>query len=104
MLRQITKGTEMAPISNDQIDAADDRFLTGPAVRARYGVSDMWLFRRLRDDSGFPKPSVVVNTRRFWRLSDIVEWERKRAAAPQAAAKPAPIERKPRRPAAGARR
>jgi predicted DNA-binding transcriptional regulator AlpA len=77
--RQITKGTEMATISNDQIDAADERFLTGPMVRERYAVSDMWLHRRLRDDSGFPKP-MTINSRRFWRLSDLVAWERGRAA------------------------
>jgi predicted DNA-binding transcriptional regulator AlpA len=45
-------------------------------VRARYGdVSDMWLHRRLRD-SDFPKP-LVINGRRFWRISDLEAWEAK---------------------------
>jgi predicted DNA-binding transcriptional regulator AlpA len=61
-------------------DLADDRYLTGPQVRARYSVSDMWLHRRLHDDSGFPKP-MVLNRRRYWRLSELVEWERRRVAA-----------------------
>jgi hypothetical protein len=60
-------------------DPADDRFLTGPQVRARYSVSDMWLHRRLHDDSGFPKP-MIVNRIRFWKLSALVAWERTVAA------------------------
>src|SRR5262245_26005409 len=57
-------------------DPADDKFLSAAQVRARYGgVSDMWLSRRLRDDSGFPSP-MVIEGRRFWKLSDLVAWER----------------------------
>jgi hypothetical protein len=38
---------------------ADDRFCTSAYVRKRYGdVSDMWLWRRLHDDSGFPRPMI----------------------------------------------
>jgi predicted DNA-binding transcriptional regulator AlpA len=66
-------------------DLADDRYLSGPQVRARYGVSDMWIHRRLRDSSGFPKP-MVLNRRRFWKLSDLIAWERQRAAAQPARA------------------
>jgi len=67
-------------MANPATDPTHDRFLTGPQVRARYSVSDMWLYRRLHDDSGFPKP-MVLNRRRFWRLSELVEWERQRVAA-----------------------
>jgi predicted DNA-binding transcriptional regulator AlpA len=61
---------------------SDDRFLTAAQVKARYGaVSDMWLYRRHYDDSDFPKP-MIIEKRRFWRLSDLTAWERKRAAGP----------------------
>lgn len=61
-------------------DAADC-FLNSAQTRARYGnASDMWLWRRLHDDSGFPPP-IVINRRRFWRLSELVAWERSRQEA-----------------------
>jgi predicted DNA-binding transcriptional regulator AlpA len=48
-------------------------------VRSRYGnCSDMWVWRRLRDESGFPKP-IDISGRRFWKLSELIAWERKRA-------------------------
>jgi predicted DNA-binding transcriptional regulator AlpA len=55
-------------------------------VRARYAdASDMWLWRRLNDDSGFPKPLEICG-RRFWKLSALIAWERNRAVnAPEAA-------------------
>jgi hypothetical protein len=56
-------------------NGASERFLTAKQVRARYGnVSDMWLWRRLNDSSGFPKP-IVINKRRFWGLSKLLNWE-----------------------------
>jgi predicted DNA-binding transcriptional regulator AlpA len=64
-------------------------FHTSAEVRRRYGgVSDMWISRRLNDNSGFPKP-LVINRRRFWRLSELLAWEQKRAAA----SKPKPTSR-----------
>ncbi len=61
----------------------DDPYLGAAQVRQRYGdASVMWLHRRLHDDSGFPQPDLVVNTRRFWRLSSLMTWERRRAASP----------------------
>jgi predicted DNA-binding transcriptional regulator AlpA len=51
-------------------------WLTAPDVRARYGnASDMWLDRRLKDDSGFPTP-VYFGRQRYWRLSELEAWER----------------------------
>jgi hypothetical protein len=45
-------------------------------VRSRYGgVSDMWVERRLKGDLGFPKP-VYISKRRYWRLDDLITWER----------------------------
>jgi hypothetical protein len=58
---------------------SDDSFLTSRQVKARYGgTSDMWIFRRLRDGSGFPIP-IVVRGRKYWRLSELTDWERSRA-------------------------
>ena len=54
-------------------------FLSGPQVQARYGISDVTLFRWLKNDSlGFPRP-LVINRRRLFNESEIVEWERQRA-------------------------
>jgi hypothetical protein len=55
-------------------------YLPGRAVRDRYNVSDMTLWRWLRDaELKFPKPTVI-NKRRYWRLEDLEMWERARAA------------------------
>jgi predicted DNA-binding transcriptional regulator AlpA len=50
--------------------------LTAKQVRTRYGgVSDMALWRWLRDERlAFPQP-IVINSRRYWRLSDLAQWE-----------------------------
>jgi len=47
-------------------------------IRARYGVSHMWVERRLKDDKTFPRPALVVGKRRFWLVTDLVKWERSR--------------------------
>jgi hypothetical protein len=63
---------------------AADVFLTASQTRARYGrVSHMWLSRRLRDDSGFPRP-IVISGRQYFKLSELLAWER--AAAQTAGA------------------
>jgi hypothetical protein len=57
-------------------DDSEDCFLTAVQVRQRYGnASDMWLWRRLRDDSEFPRP-IQIRKRRYWKLSDLIMWER----------------------------
>lgn len=56
---------------NRRIQAARVRDLCG-------GVSDMWIWRRLNDDSGFPKPIYIARTR-FWREDEIVAWLDQRA-------------------------
>jgi predicted DNA-binding transcriptional regulator AlpA len=55
----------------------NETFLSSRQVRERYGnVSDMWLWRRERDEaSSFPKP-LRINKRRFYRLNDLLAWER----------------------------
>jgi len=56
--------------------ASEPIFLPIAAVCSRYDhVSDMWIERRLKDDSGFPKP-IYIAKRRFWRLADLELWER----------------------------
>jgi predicted DNA-binding transcriptional regulator AlpA len=54
-----------------------ESFLTSAKVRARYGVSNMWLHRRLRD-SDFPEP-LTIRGRKYWRLSELTKWELARA-------------------------
>jgi len=54
-------------------------YLPAGAVRARYGVSDMSLWRWLRDEAlGFPAP-IRINRRRFWKLAELEAWEASRA-------------------------
>ena len=70
----------MPPVPPDQLGVrtGEDRFLTTRQVRARYGdASEMWIWRRLQDASGFPKPMEICG-RRFWKLSDLIAWERSR--------------------------
>jgi predicted DNA-binding transcriptional regulator AlpA len=58
----------------------DARYLTAGQVRVRFGgVSDMWLWRYMRDH-GFPKPARFGGrtSARHWLLSDIEKWERQR--------------------------
>jgi hypothetical protein len=67
-------------------DATGDRFLTSSQVRARYGgVSDMWLWRRCHDGSGFPQP-MVIRKRRYWSLAQLVAWETAHASRANSAA------------------
>ena len=52
-----------------------DNFLPGPAVWRRYGVTSMTLHRWLADESlAFPKP-VYLGRFRYWRLSELEQWE-----------------------------
>jgi len=68
--------------SGDDDDPAADVLLRAVQVRKRYGdCSDMWLSRRLHDDSGFPKPVYIAGLR-HWRLSDLVRWENAQAELP----------------------
>ena len=44
-------------------------------VRARYGVSDMWIARKQRD-CGFPAAIHLGGRDRFWRLDELESWDR----------------------------
>lgn len=58
---------------------ADTVYLNAAQVRTRYGgMSDMALWRWLRDETlDFPKP-LIINNRRFWLAAALSDWERKR--------------------------
>jgi predicted DNA-binding transcriptional regulator AlpA len=55
------------------------KFLTANQVRDRFGgISDVTLYRWLRDDQlAFPRP-LVINRRRFFREEEIADWEARR--------------------------
>jgi predicted DNA-binding transcriptional regulator AlpA len=54
-------------------------FLPAAQVKHRYGVTDMSLWRWLKDESlGFPQP-MRIKGRRVWRLADLRAWEDARA-------------------------
>jgi predicted DNA-binding transcriptional regulator AlpA len=59
-------------------------YLTAPQVCQRYGgVSHMWLQRVLDSDPTFPRPAKFghkKNSWRFFKISELVEWERAQAA------------------------
>ena len=60
-------------------DDEHEQLLTAALVKRRYGhASDMWLWRRLHDSSGFPEPLLICG-RRFWRMGALIAWERSRA-------------------------
>lgn len=61
-------------------------YLTATQVKGRYGGrSDMWLFRRMRDDENFPKP-IKISKRRYWELTALLEWEKTFKTVAEAAA------------------
>jgi predicted DNA-binding transcriptional regulator AlpA len=60
---------------NNTDGPGDQVYLTAKQVRVRYGgCSHMWIERRLKDDSGFPRP-IFIGRRRFWRLDELTVWE-----------------------------
>jgi hypothetical protein len=53
-------------------------------VRARYGdVSAMWVERKLKNDSDFPRPEFF-GTNRFFRIAALEAYERACAKRPRA--------------------
>ena len=58
------------------VPGADEQYLPIRKVRQRYDTSDETIRRWLQDESsGFPKP-IYFSKRRYWRLSELVQWER----------------------------
>jgi predicted DNA-binding transcriptional regulator AlpA len=53
-----------------------EQFLPARQVWQRYGVTSMTLWRWLKaTDLKFPQP-MRIGRLRYWRASDLVEWER----------------------------
>jgi predicted DNA-binding transcriptional regulator AlpA len=74
MLQNINTGPELARFETD------DYFIPARKVRERYGVHYTTLWRWLKDEElDFPKP-IYLGRYRHWRMSDLLEWEHKRAA------------------------
>jgi predicted DNA-binding transcriptional regulator AlpA len=67
-------------------------YLQSSAVRARFGVSDMTIWRWLHNNElGFPAP-LRINGRRFWRLAELEAWEASRSGEGKTSLKEAPAE------------
>jgi excisionase family DNA binding protein len=59
----------------------DITYMPASAVQTRYGISDMTLYRWLRDAKlGFPQP-LIVRRRRLFRRDDLDKWDRARCRA-----------------------
>lgn len=55
-------------------------YITGPQVMARYQISEMTLYRWVNDPKmEFPQP-IKINRRRFFLETELIAWERRRAA------------------------
>lgn len=69
----------------------DDILLTNSQVCRRYGgKSRMWIWRLDHDpQSGFP-PRIDINGRGHRRLSQLLRYERQRAASPRGVSNPRP--------------
>ena len=67
----------MLPHPTDNATAPSRRYLTGPQVCARYSISDVGLWRWLKDpELKFPQPTLRVRDRRYWLEDDLLNWER----------------------------
>jgi predicted DNA-binding transcriptional regulator AlpA len=66
--------------TDQSLDPVDDVLMPARQVWERYGVTDVCLWRWLQDSKmKFPEPTRI-NNRRYWRIADLVAWERARAA------------------------
>jgi hypothetical protein len=86
-----TAARSLPPLPPEQVPAAlpqpqpapeeNDRLLPAAQVRKRYFVTAMSLWRWLKNPTlAFPAP-IVINTRRYWRLSDLIDWELRHSSA-----------------------
>ena len=59
------------------------QFLHLTQLCKRWGVSKMFVERRLRQDASFPRPFKFDDrptSWRYWKLEEVEEWERARVA------------------------
>jgi predicted DNA-binding transcriptional regulator AlpA len=69
----------MQPQTTAGIIDAGEQYLPARQVWERYSVTSMTLWRWLKDaDLKFPQP-MRIGRLRYWRLSDLVAWERSRS-------------------------
>jgi hypothetical protein len=72
---------QSAPALSSETGKENDRLLPAAQVRERYSVTAMSLWRWLKNPTlAFPAP-IVINTRRYWRLSDLIDWELRHSPA-----------------------
>ena len=70
---------------NSRVPQSAEDLLPAAHLLARYRVSDMTLFRWLKDPKlGFPQP-IRINGRRYWRLTDLQAFEARQASKQEAA-------------------
>lgn len=70
---------------SSRIQRSPEDMLPAAQVLARYQVSDMTIFRWLKDAClGFPQP-IRINGRRYWRLADLQAFENRQALKKEAA-------------------
>ena len=73
------------PVVQNETDLLQDIFLKATQVRARYGgCSHMWIERRQKD-AGFPAATYFGGLR-FWKLSELENWDAGQKAKPRARA------------------
>jgi predicted DNA-binding transcriptional regulator AlpA len=63
-------------------ESNDQHWLSTRKLLRRYGVSHMWVERRLLNDPDFPKP-VKFGRLRFWDINEIEQYERSRVSMKQ---------------------
>jgi len=62
------------------VESAGETFMPARRVWERYGIHETTLGRWLKDEAmGFPTP-LYIGRFRYWRLSDLVAFERREAA------------------------
>jgi predicted DNA-binding transcriptional regulator AlpA len=67
--------TAQSTIKHRIVQSDDVAFLTAGQARERYGVSNMWLHRKMLAGK-FPKPVRLGGGRlRFWKIADLQAWE-----------------------------
>jgi hypothetical protein len=69
-----------SPETYTGVSIETDPLVTTKNVWKRYDVCDRTIDRWVANPAmNFPKP-VIINKRRYWRVSELVAWERQRAA------------------------
>ena len=65
-------------MNSNKNDDGSDRRVNSKFLMQRFDIADRTVDRWLENPRlNFPKP-IRINARRYWRLSEILEWERTR--------------------------